>query len=437
MSTENLHSTPLANRRHIALYGSTNAGKSTLFNALLGQDMSIVSDRHGTTTDPVIKTMELIGYGPIALIDTAGLNDTSELGQARIARSRKQLDRSDAAIYLADAAVWITPENEQERQSYQSLCREFDRYGIPHLLVFSKSDMLDDNQVETLNVEFPEAIVISLLNPYATEHLYSKLVQLLRQADGDLHASAVNPRSIAMQTRNSPNPDSNSLIAHLTDPGQTVLLVIPIDSEAPKGRLILPQVQLIRDCLDQGIRCLICRETELARTITDHRSGGIDLVVTDSQAFGLVASIVPDEISLTSFSMLLAFHKGDFSTMLAGLSVIDHLADDDRVLISEACTHNSSHEDIGRVKLPAMLTKRTGARLNFVHCAGQSYPDDLASYRLIVHCGGCMITDRTMRTRIRLAQEQGTAITNYGLLLAYGNGILERSIEPFRTRHLI
>lgn len=415
IENNSLNSTPLSARKQIAIFGSTNAGKSSLFNLLLNQDMSIIADYHGTTTDPVIKAMELIGYGPVALIDTAGLNDISVLGPERVKRSRQFIRRCDAAIYLIDATAYFSDSKAGELEVYSKIRAEFERLDIPHLLVFSKKDQLANIHIDHLKLEFPHALLLNLAAGQAGE-LYNRLISLLRLTD-DSRAQPV--------------------ITRLTVPGQTVLMVVPVDSEAPEGRLILPQVQLIRECLDHGVRCLVCRDSELVSTISDYTGSGIDLVVTDSQAFSFVSSVVPDSIPLTSFSMLLAAGKGDFELMINGLDQIRLLKAGDRILISEACSHNTSHEDIGRIKIPALLNRLTGIELDFNFCAGQSYPDDLSDYRLVVHCGGCMITGKTMRNRIKQAGDKHVAITNYGLLLAFGSGILERSTAIFKSRGLL
>lgn len=430
--TTSLSAAPFGSRRHIAIFGATNAGKSTLFNVLLGQEMSIVSSQHGTTTDPVIKAMELLDYGPIALIDTAGLNDMTELGRQRVKRSRQMLGRADAALYVADAGAWL--QDPAVLSDYESLCQEFHKAGIPHKLILAKADNLTSDQIDLIDnsskskdIANEPPVLISLIQEGAANLLYPVLADLLKRADTLLDASR---HDSAGYTASS---NSESVIDGLVDTGDTILLIVPVDSEAPKGRLILPQVQLIRDCLDHGIKCLVCRDHELARTIEEY-GDKLSLAVTDSQAFALAAALVPEKIPLTSFSMLLAAQKGDFPLMISGLRQIKNLKDGSTVLISEACSHNTSHEDIGKIKIPALLQKITGAKLKFEFSAGQSYPEELERFSMIVHCGGCMLTHRTMLARIRYAADQQIAITNYGLLLAYGNGIIHRSTEIFRQR---
>lgn len=414
VETNSIQAAPLAARAHVAIFGDTNAGKSTLFNQILGQDMAIVSAQRGTTTDPVTKAMELLPYGPIALIDTAGLDDTSELGALRVRRTQSLIGRCNAALYAADAATAL---DEPSVRAYAQARKDFLKHQVPHLLVLTKADRVDAGQRARLAASLPGALFTAQDDPDAIEALRRHLSDLLtRQAEEA--------------------GDDTPMIARLVRPGGTVLMVVPVDSEAPKGRLILPQVQLIRECLDAGIRCLVVRDNELEAALRDYVSGGIDLVVTDSQAFHFVAAVVPDEIPLTSFSMLLAAGKGDFTTLIAGLADIPQLQDGDCVLISEACTHSTSHEDIGRVKLPRLLQSVTGRTLSFTFSNGHQPVEDLGAYRLVAHCGACMISRKSMQDRVRRCREAGVAMTNYGLLLAYGNGILERSLGIFRQKGL-
>lgn len=410
-----IHAAPLANRAHVAIFGDTNAGKSTLFNQILGQDMAIVSAQRGTTTDPVTKAMELLPFGPIALIDTAGLDDTSELGNLRVQRTQSLVSRCDAAIYTAEAATAL---DEKPRQAYAKAMLDFQRHQVPHLLVLTKADQLGASQRADLADRYPEAMFTAQEDAASIETLRTRLSALLTR-----HAAEAGVET--------------PMIARLVSPGGTVLMVVPVDSEAPKGRLILPQVQLIRECLDSGIRCLVVRDNELEASIRDYSAGGIDLVVTDSQAFHFVAAAVPENIPLTSFSMLLAAGKGDFATLIDGLAAIRKLQDGDRVLISEACTHNLSHEDIGRIKLPRLLKSITDKKLEFLFTAGQQAAEHFEGVGLVVHCGACMISRKAMQDRVRHCREAGVAMTNYGLLLAYGNGIIERSLAIFRQKGLI
>lgn len=391
-----MEKTPLSLRTHVSVFGETNAGKSALFNKLLDQDMSIVSEISGTTTDPVTKAMELIPYGPIALTDTAGLGDTTAIGEKRTKRTERILERTDFAIYAA-------PCDDFNREAYKKIQFIFAKKKIDHLLVFTKAD-LGTNGLEN---EFPNAVFVSVNDAHSIDHL----------------------RSVLSERLSALAPDEQTMIGSLLSPGSTVVLVIPIDAEAPKGRLILPQVQLIRDCLDHGIRAVCVKETELKETL-DYLPK-TDMVITDSQAFALVSNIVPRNIPLTSFSMLMAAMKGDIRVFAEGAQAIASLKDGDKILMAEACTHNVSHEDIGRVKIPALIRKHTGKQLEFEYFVHQDFPESLSEYALVIHCGGCMINSRVMKNRTALCREYSVPITNYGTALAYLTGILDRSSSVF------
>ena len=389
--------TPIAFRTHVSIFGSTNAGKSSLFNALIGQDMMIVSEKSGTTTDPVTKAMELLPYGPIALTDTAGLGDETSLGSKREEKTEKILDKTDFAIYAADIAAF-------DEDTYNKTVKAFDKRKIGHMLVFTKSD----TGAAVFAKKYPDAISVSVYDEKSIENLKNVLQRRLSE--------------IA--------PDESTMIGGLLPDGATVVHVIPIDSEAPKGRIILPQVQLIRDCLDHGMRSIVVRDMELKETIAEYRDK-IDLVVTDSQAFKFVAEVVPEEIPLTSYSMLMARMKGDLIALIKGADRIENLKDGSRILMAEACTHNSSHEDIGRVKIPRLLRQKTGKTLEFEYYTHYDFPKNLSDYDLIIHCGGCMINSRAMMNRIEFAASANVPITNYGVVLAYVSGILDRAKEIF------
>ena len=389
--------TPNSLRTHITVFGNTNTGKSTLFNALLGQEMSIVSSKSGTTTDPVMKAMELLPYGPIVLTDSAGLNDFSELGKMREKKTRALLARTDFAIYTADVTAF-------DGADYKKAVSEFQKADVPHLLVFTKSDLGTGDFKDT----YPGAVFVSAKENTGIEELKETLVKRLSELD----------------------LEDEALVSGLVDEGGIILHVIPIDSEAPKGRLILPQVQTIRDCLDNGICSIVVRDSELEKTIAE-LGDRISLVVTDSQAFSFVDKTVPKSIPLTSYSMLMARQKGDLTPLIEGAYAVRNLKDGSKILMAEACTHNSSHEDIGRVKIPRLLQNKTGKRLLFDYSVYHDFPDDLSEYDLIIHCGGCMINSRTMKTRIRTAKEAGVPITNYGVVIAYLNGILDRAKEIY------
>nr|WP_317412666.1 [FeFe] hydrogenase H-cluster maturation GTPase HydF [uncultured Solibaculum sp.] len=395
-----MQNTPLASRRHVVIYGNMNAGKSSLFNRILQQDLAIVSPTAGTTTDPVVKGMELIPFGPIALVDTAGLGDSGSVGDLRVHKTRAMLDRTDLALYAADISHFSQDE-------YAHTAKAWKKRNIPYVLVFTKCDLVGDTLRQDMVKQYPEAVLVSDKDPSTIQALKARMIEELHKL-GD---------------------QEDTLIGRLVPSGSTVVLVIPVDSEAPKGRLILPQVQLIRDCLDHGIACHVCRETELADTL--HNSKQVDLVVTDSQAFQVVDSIVPKGIPLTSFSMLLANQKGDLAAMLEGAGAVSKLPDGARILVAEGCTHNHNHEDIGRVKIPRLLQKKTGKIFQFDHVAGNDFPEDLSPYAMVIQCGGCMLTRRAVLSRIGHAKDARLPITNYGVILAYLTGILPRASAIF------
>ncbi len=389
-----MEKTPLSLRKHISIFGLTNAGKSTLFNAILGQDVSIVSDVSGTTTDPVIKSMELIPYGPVALVDTAGLGDASELGEAREKKTKDILSRTDLVLLVCD----ITSEKKLE----------FDFGKVPKLTVYTKCDIASAEKIEEVHKKEPEAV---LLYGYGEEEL-KKL------------------KNVMVDMLNSMEAESETLLGNLVHEYGTVVLVIPIDKAAPKGRLILPQVQTLRDCLDHNIRAVVVTADMLEQTLSDIH--GVNLVVTDSQIFSDVSRIVPTNVPLTSFSMLLANQKGRIEQLIEGTRVISALEDGDEVLMLEACTHNTTHDDIGKVKIPALLQKKTGKTFRFTHLSGYDFPDDLERYKLVIQCGGCMINKKTVQNRLEVFEEKGIPVTNYGVILAYLSGILERASGVFK-----
>lgn len=390
-----MEKTPIAFRTHISIFGNTNAGKSSLFNAVIGQDMAIVSEKSGTTTDPVTKAMELLPYGPIALTDTAGLSDESDIGESRMKKTRKILEITDLALYAASC-------NDFNKKDYEEFLLEIKKKKIPHILVFTKSDLIADK-----DFEYPDGIFVSVKDKDSIEALKKKIIEILSKTA----------------------PEEQTMIGDLLPKGSTVVMVVPIDSEAPKGRLILPQVQLIRDCLDHGMKSIVVRDTELKEALEEFKR--IDLVVTDSQAFDFVSSVVPKNIKLTSFSMLMAKMKGDINSFIFGARAIEGLNDGSRILMAEACTHNTSHEDIGRVKIPRLLKRYTGKNLIFDFYAHQDFPENITDYDLVIHCGGCMINSRSMANRIEFCTENGVPITNYGVVLAYVNGITNRACEIF------
>ena len=395
-----MYKTPNANRKHIGIYGNTNSGKSSLMNNLLGQDISLVSSVEGTTTDPVLKAFELIPFGPVVFVDTAGLEDKTELGEVRVKKSLDYLKRLDYAIYL------INGENP-DLNTYNLWKKEAKKYNINHIVAINKLDKLNEEEIKDLDEKIENKIFISTKENKNIDTLKETLINNLSQEE-----------------------EEKSLLGDLLPYGSTVLLVVPIDSEAPKGRIILPQVQIIRDCLDHGIKTYVVRDTELKDALNDIKN--IDLVITDSQAFKEVDEIIPKELKLTSFSILFARQKGELDEFIKGCESLDKLNPNDNILICESCSHNVSHEDIGRVKIPRMLENIAGGKLNFEYKVGYDFIENLDKYDLIVHCGACMVTRKSVLNKIEKCREKDIPITNYGLVIAYFTGILKRSIEIFK-----
>lgn len=390
-----MNNTPRGNRKHVVLYGKTNSGKSSLFNRLCNSNISIVSEREGTTTDPVSKGVELIPVGPVLYIDTAGLEDNTALGDLRVNKTLDLLKRTDIALYIIDG-------KDKDLSSFNKMKKEFKKYNIPYLLVINKVDMLENNEIKEMKKACENGIFISTKYDSDIEEVKEKLIELIEEEEEEL-----------------------PLIGDLLPYGSKVILVVPIDSEAPKGRLILPQVQCIRDCLDHGIKSYVVRDTELKEALEEIKD--VDLVITDSQAFKLVDEIVPKDIMLTSFSMLFARQKGDINEFINGVWGVRNLKPGDKVLISESCSHNVSHEDIGRVKIPTLLEKYVGGKLDFEFKIGYDFVEDIGDYKLIIHCGGCMVNRKTILNRINLCKERKVYITNYGVLLSFLTNTLERS----------
>jgi [FeFe] hydrogenase H-cluster maturation GTPase HydF len=395
-----MNSTPNANRKHIAVYGKTNAGKSSLINKFLGQELSLVSEKAGTTTDPVQKAMELSPIGPVLMIDTAGFGDNSDLGEKRIKKTLDILKRTDLAIYIFDI-------KDIDLEVFKEAKRNFKKYNIPFIVAINKIDEANKKQVEQAKNIFKDAIFISSYTGQGVDNLKNKIIDILKEGEEEL-----------------------PLLGDLLPYNSKVIMVVPIDSEAPKGRLILPQVQCIRECLDYGIKSYVVRDTELSSALEELKK--VDLVVTDSQAFKEVDKIVPKDINLTSFSMLFARQKGDFEEFVKGALSIKNLNKDSKILMAESCTHNVSHEDIGRVNIPKLLNKYVGYELNYEYAIFHDFPEDIGKYDLIIHCGACMINRKTVVNRVKISKEKGVPITNYGILLAHLNGILDRSLSVFR-----
>ena len=405
--------TPQGNRLHVGIFGETNAGKSSLFNALIGTDTSIVSRESGTTTDHVQKALELVPFGPIVLIDTAGLGDKTSLGRQRMEKTQAVLDRIDFAIYVVEATGEPGPMYEEFKNRLKAR-------QTPHLLVLTKCDT-GGSLIDTGGSVIDTRLAVSVHQKDTIKRLRQALVEALSELKGDADSSSL------------------SLLGGLLPAGSTVLMVMPVDSAAPKGRLILPQAQLIRDCLDNGFMAYSVTEKEIAQALANIKK--VDLVVTDSQVFGLVAESVPKDIMLTSFSILMTRQKArnDMQVLIDGINAIKahKLKDNDKILIAESCTHTRTHEDIGQVKIPAALRKITGKDFEIKFTAGRDYPADVSEYALIIHCGACMITQREMQNHIDLAKKANVPITNYGLFLAHASGILDRSTEIFKySRYL-
>ena len=389
-----LQDAPRGARVHIGLFGRRNAGKSSLINALTGQEAALVSPVPGTTTDPVWKAMELIPFGPVVFIDTAGLDDEGELGEMRVRRSLSVLARTDLALLVVDAtAGWSELEED--------FLAELRRRGVRHLVVWNKADLAPGTAA-------PDgAISVSARDGWGIEEL----------------KTAIAAQAPAVW-------DEVPLVADLIEGGDLVVMVVPLDREAPRGRLILPQVQTLRAVLDAGGQALVATDAGLPAA-WEALARRPALVVTDSQAFGRVAAFVPAEIPLTSFSILFARHKGDLEVFVRGAEAIDGLSDGDRILIAEACTHHVAGDDIARVKLPRWLAAHTGARLDYAYAQGNDFPADLSPYRLVIQCGGCMVNRAEIRARIASARAAGVPITNYGVAIAKFHGILARAIAPF------
>ncbi len=399
----NMNTTPTSSRLHIALFGRRNAGKSSLINALTNQEVALVSDIAGTTTDPVSKAMEILPIGPVVIIDTAGLDDVGPLGELRVKKTYEVLNKTDLAILVIDGTEGVT---EFEEKILQIITEK----NIPVVGVINKKDLSNYSQLQKKEWE---------------KRLNLKLIEV----------SARNKEGIEelkmMIIKKAPSDDSIKLVGDLIKTGDLVILVVPIDKAAPKGRLILPQQQTIRDILDTGGIALVVKDTELDKALKSINNKP-SLVITDSQVFNKVGAIVPPDIPLTSFSILFARYKGDLEELVKGVRVIEKLKEGDKVLIAEGCTHHRQEDDIGTVKIPRWLRQKTGKNLQFSWSSGMTFPADLESYSLIVHCGACMLNRREMLYRISYAKEKKIPIVNYGILIAYVNGLLPRAIEIFK-----
>lgn len=390
-----LNSTPSAERVHIGIFGKRNAGKSSVINAMTGQSLAIVSDVKGTTTDPVSKAMELLPLGPVVMIDTPGIDDEGELGALRVKKSYQVLNKTDIAVLVVDAAVGMTQEDK-------ALLERIRNKQIPYVVVYNKKDLVRD-------------FVCPKKNSIAVSSETGENIRELKELIAAQMPEEVSERRI---------------VGDMLSPSDFAVLVVPIDKAAPKGRLILPQQQTIRDILESGGTAIVVRERELGQTLKGLAKKP-RLVITDSQVFAEVSKDTPEDILLTSFSILFARYKGELQTFVEGVRAVEELADGDQVLICEGCTHHRQCEDIGTVKLPGWLQAHTGKKLRFTFTSGVEFPEDLSRYRLIVHCGACTLNEREVKYRIACARDAGIPMTNYGILIAYVQGILRRSVQAF------
>ena len=403
---ENTMKTPNSNRKHIVFYGKRNAGKSSIMNKLIGQEVSLVSDIKGTTTDTVSKAVELIPFGPVVFLDTGGIDDEGALGELRVERTKKTLESADFAVYVMDIRNIDNIEFE--------LKKEFEIRNIPYLMVINKIDLVSEEEITQIK---------DRLKGFYKDIIYTSI---------EKEQSIVDLRDALISRLETLDEDDDTLIGDIVSYNGKVIMVVPIDGEAPQGRLILPQVQLLRDCLDHGIKSYVVRDTELESAISDLKD--VDLIVTDSKIFKYVESIIPKNMSLTSFSIIMARQKGDLKEFIDGIHRLTRLKcmDNPRILIMESCSHNVSHEDIGRVKIPRVINNFLGNEIQYDFAMGNEFPQDLKKYDFVIHCGSCMLNKKTMLNRIRICKESGVPITNYGMVLAYGAGILDRAVDIFR-----
>ncbi|MGE5544039.1 MAG: [FeFe] hydrogenase H-cluster maturation GTPase HydF [Bacillota bacterium] len=395
-----MQDTPKSNRLHIAIVGRRNGGKSSLINALTNQDIALVSNIPGTTTDPVFKAMEILPIGPCMIIDTAGLDDAGDLGELRIKKTREVLNQTDLAVLVIDPLVGITGSDLEIK-------KEIETRKIPLVGVVNKSDLVEMDIVSMEKQLGLPLIKVSAVTGEGIDELKERIIQ---EAPFDFEEPAI--------------------VGDLIEPGDICVLVVPIDSAAPKGRIILPQVQTIRDALDHAAISVVVQDTELRETL-NKLTQKPRIVITDSQAFAKVAADTPDDVWMTSFSILYARYKGDLVELIRGAKAIKSLQPGDKVLIAEACTHHRQPDDIGKHQIPRWLKQQVGGELDIQWSSGMGYPENLEEFKLIIHCGACMINRRQMLHRIRRAREKGVPIVNYGVFLAYVNGILDRALKPF------
>lgn len=399
-----MNQTPASERVHIGFFGRRNAGKSSVMNAVTGQDLAVVSDVRGTTTDPVYKSMELLPLGPVVMMDTPGIDDEGELGALRVRKSYQVLNKTDAAVLVIDGGVGVTPEDK-------ALLKRIREKKIPYVIAVNKKELAAPDALEKivdeLSSEDGEIIAVSAATGEGIDELKE---QIAAAADTE-------------------EPE-RYIVRDLLKPSDMAVLVVPIDKAAPKGRLILPQQQTIRDILEADAVSVVVKETELKNVLGQFQNKP-KMVITDSQAFEKVAADTPEDILLTSFSILFARYKGDLAAVMKGVTALDTLEDGDAILISEGCTHHRQCDDIGTVKLPRWIREYTGKEIRIETTSGTEFPDDLTKYKMIVHCGGCMLNEREMKYRLKCAEDQGVPMTNYGITIAYMKGILKRSVEVF------
>ena len=399
-----MNQTPMSERVHIGFFGRRNAGKSSVMNAVTGQDLAVVSDVKGTTTDPVYKSMELLPLGPVVMMDTPGIDDEGELGSLRVKKSYQVLNKTDVAVLVIDGSVGASPEDA-------AVLDRIRKKGIPFVTVINKKELMrpeaEAGVKDALMLEDSQLISVSAAEGDGICGLKEKIAEIARAEEPEKY-----------------------LVRDLLEKGDVAVLVVPIDSAAPKGRLILPQQQTIRDILEAGAVSVVVREKELKEALSKLASKP-KMVITDSQAFAQVAKDTPNDVLLTSFSILMARYKGNLEQAVRGVTALDHLKDGDTVLISEGCTHHRQCDDIGTVKIPRWIREYTGKEIRIETTSGTEFPDDLTKYKLIIHCGGCMLNEREMKYRLSCAEDQGVPMTNYGIMIAYVKGILKRSVQVF------
>ncbi len=433
-----LNSTPSANRVHIGFFGRRNAGKSSVVNAVTGQELAVVSDTKGTTTDPVYKSMELLPIGPVMIIDTPGFDDEGALGELRVRKTKQVLNKTDIAVLVVDAT-------EGKKQCDEELIRIFKEKEIPYIVVNNKADLLPADLVSKVKV-CPENVIEKTgknVPDQETSEQIKESASNQNEPEKNVVIASGQEQYVSALTGDgiyelkecigklTPNEDMTlKIVGDLLNPGDFVILVVPIDSAAPKGRLILPQQQTIRDVLEANAAAIVVKETELHDTLAELGKRPA-IVITDSQAFEQVSAEVPTEIPLTSFSILMARYKGYLDTAVKGVQAIEHLKDGDKILISEGCTHHRQCDDIGTVKIPRWLKQHTGKDLIIETSSGTEFPEDLTPYALVIHCGGCMLNEREVKYRMKCAVDQNVPFTNYGIAIAQMKGILKRSIELF------